>query len=90
MSVCKAKYDEGQYFMQKEKQKLFKIIDKNYVERLNKGSKSKIRYGEQEVYEWLYDIEYKKDGQIRRYYESRITNECSEISDQELAQAIYD
>jgi len=89
----KALYKVGDYFVQDEKNKLFKIVDKEFKTMLQKSSRSKVKAPVRSVYDWLYTIEYvslKGKSTYSNYYENRITTECTKIVQQELPKVIYD
>ena len=90
MSRNHSNFETGTFFVQKDKNKVFRIVSKHYVDYIAKGSKSKVKLGQKPVHEWLYDIEYVGENKFGRYYESRIKEECHQLENQAMPQAIYD
>lgn len=88
-----SQYEIGTYFRQDEKKKLFKIVDKEYCGTLVKNSRSKVKNNERQINDWLYTIEYleaKHPNVYGRYYEGRLSEECTIVPQQELPRALYE
>lgn len=93
MSERPALYEVGQYFLQKEKRKLFKIVRAEWQGLLQQESKSKVKTVTREINDWLYDIEYLGSNTkpiYGRYYEDRLTKECTVVQNQDVPKAIYE
>jgi len=93
MSDRPALYEVGQYFLQKEKRKLFKIVNAQWQGVLIKESRSKVKDAVTEINDWLYDIEYlgtSTKPTYGRYYEDRLTKECTVVQNQDVPKAIYE
>ena len=92
-SKPQAKYEVGQYFFQKEKRKLFKIVNAQWQGIIQKESKSKVKEITREINDWLYDIEYVSQNikqEYGRYYEERLSKECTLVQDQVTPRTIYE
>lgn len=94
MNKTISKFEVGQYFIQKAKGRIFKIVDAEWKGIITKPSKSKVKESTTIINDWLYDIEYvnpDNDGKpvYGRYYENRLTEECVQVLDQKLPKAIY-
>ena len=89
-----AKYSENQYFVNNKKNKVFKIVAAQWQGIISRASTSKVKERTITINDWLYGIEYLQLNDNKkvfgRYYEDRITNECSIINDQQLPKAIYE
>ena len=85
----KAKYTEGQFFLNVKTQCLFRILFADWQGIITKPSTSKVKESTTVVNDWLYDIEYVGTKTVRRYYEGRITEECLVVDNQDLPKAIY-
>jgi len=86
-------FEVGTYFVQDEKNKLFKIIFREFKAVLAKNSRSKVKDPVRAVHDWLYTIEYTSltgKPTYSNYYENRLTTECTKVVNQELPKVIYD
>lgn len=76
MSKQVSQFVEGQVFYHVAKNVYMEITGKEWINTIRGGSKSKVKKGDTEVFEWLYECRYLTDEcSPRRYYESRLTNE---------------
>lgn len=84
-------FSVNDFFIQKKKKAIFKIVGKSWVGVLQRPSRSKVKPHTTIINDWLYDIEYQgvNEKVFGRYYEKRLTNECKKLTNTNLVKAVY-
>lgn len=76
MNEQQSEFRPGEVFYHKARKKYFIITKATFINRVQKGSKSKVKDGQVDVWDWLYDVMFIDDTiNYKRYYQSRLLDD---------------